>query len=125
VERLVNYFVPERYNVDLKIDKRQKTIGGVVKVVGEALAETVKFHAVGLEITDVTVNGKKAKYVADGELLTIEKVPIEKCDIEIHYNGKLNENMEGAYLSTYELDGKTETIVATQFESHYAREAFP
>lgn len=125
MERLLEYFVPERYNVDLKIDKHRKTIGGVVKVVGEALAETVKFHAVGLEITSVTVNDEKAKYVADGELLTIEKVPIEKCDIEIHYNGKLNENMEGAYLSTYEFDGKTETIVATQFESHYAREAFP
>ena len=33
--------------------------------------------------------------------------------------------MEGAYLSTYEYDGHVETIVATQFESHYAREAFP
>ena len=33
--------------------------------------------------------------------------------------------MEGAYISTYEYNGKTETIVATQFESHYAREAFP
>lgn len=33
--------------------------------------------------------------------------------------------MEGAYLSTYQLGDTTETIVATQFESHYAREAFP
>ena len=33
--------------------------------------------------------------------------------------------MEGAYLSTYEYNGETEKIVATQFESHYARECFP
>lgn len=39
-------------------------------------------------------------------------------------------SMEGPYLSTYqylvgENQTKTETIIATQFESHYARQAFP
>ncbi len=33
--------------------------------------------------------------------------------------------MVGAYISTYAIEGKEETIVATQFESHYARECFP
>ena len=43
----------------------------------------------------------------------------------IYYNGTLNENMEGAYLSTYDYEGEKEIIVTTQFESHYARQAFP
>ena len=125
MERFLDYFVPEKYVLDIAIDKHQKTIGGVVTVKGEVLNETVRFHAVDLKITDVLVNGEKVKFKADGEVLEILKLKPGEAEIVIHYNGMLNENMEGAYISTYEYKGKTETIVVTQFESHYAREAFP
>ncbi len=125
MERFLNYFVPEKYGLDLKVDKKQKAIGGVVTILGEVKAETIKFHAVRLKITDVIVNDKKAKFKADGEVLEVFEVLPGEAEIKIYYNGKLNENMQGAYLSTYEHDGKKEIIVATQFESHYAREAFP
>ena len=125
MERLLQYFVPEKYLLDLKIDKKAKTIGGKVVILGEALSETVKFHAVRLKIEDVVINGKKREFKADGEILEISKIVPGKVEITIYYSGFLNENMEGAYLSTYEYDGHIETIVATQFESHYAREAFP
>ena len=125
MERLLKYFRPEKYQLELDIDKYKKTIGGVVKVTGEVLNETVKFHAVRLEILQVLVNGTEKKYKSDGEMLTIFDVELGDSEIEIKYAGKLNENMQGAYLSTYEYDGKKEIIVATQFESHYAREAFP
>ena len=125
MERFLKYFVPEKYVLDLVVDKNAKTIGGKVVVSGEVKNEVVKFHAVNLEVTDVLINGEKCKFKADGEVLTISDVNLGNTEIEILYNGKLNENMESAYLSTYEHNGKTETIVATQFESHYAREAFP
>ena len=125
MERLIKFFKPEKYVLDLDIDKAKKTIGGKVTVSGEVLNEVVKFHAVDLKISDVVVNGKKHKFEADGEVLTIFDVELGLAEIEICYTGKLNENMQGAYLSRYEYEGKTETIVATQFESHYAREAFP
>ncbi len=125
MERFLDYFVPEKYILDLIIDKNAKTIGGKVVIKGKALAETVKFHAVNLKITDVLINNKKIKFKADTEKLEILEIPLGETEITIYYNGSLNENMEGAYLSTYEYEGKTETIVATQFESHYAREAFP
>lgn len=125
MEKLVKYFVPEKYALDLVIDKKAKTIGGIVTVEGAAKAENIKFHAVGLSVDQVTINGKKAKFeVVDG-VLTVFKVPRSDLVVEIGYHGHLNENMQGAYLSTYEYKGKTEVIVATQFESHYAREAFP
>ena len=125
MERLIDYFVPEKYILDLDIDKHVKTIGGAVTVEGQAKAENIKFHAVGLSIDSVLVNGEKADFeVADG-VLTVFKVPRSDLRVEIGYHGSLNENMQGAYLSTYEYRGKTEVIVATQFESHYAREAFP
>ena len=125
MERFIKYFVPERYVLDLKINKFKKTIGGVVKVTGETLDEVIKFHAVDLKISSVTVNDKKVKFEADGKVLTIFDIELGKSEIEIIYEGTLNENMQGAYLSTYQHEGKLETIVATQFESHYAREAFP
>ena len=125
MEKLVKYFVPEKYALDLVIDKKAKTIGGTVTVEGAAKAENIKFHAVGLSVDQVTINGEKAKFeVVDG-VLTVFKVSRSDLVVEIGYHGHLNENMQGAYLSTYEYKGKTEVIVATQFESHYAREAFP
>ena len=125
MEKLVKYFVPEKYTLDLAIDKKAKTIGGAVTVKGAAKAENIKFHAVGLSVDQVTVNGKKAKFEVIDGVLTVFKAPRSDLVVEIGYHGTLNENMQGAYLSTYEYNGKTEVIVATQFESHYAREAFP
>ena len=125
MERLIKYFVPKKYVLDLSIDKHKKTIGGVVTVTGEVLSAVVKFHAVDLKVSDVLVKGKKVKFEADGKILTISDLKLGESEIEIFYEGTLNENMQGAYLSTYEYKDKIETIVATQFESHYAREAFP
>ncbi|MBQ3441339.1 M1 family metallopeptidase [Candidatus Saccharibacteria bacterium] len=125
MERLISFFKPEKYILNLGVDKHEKKIGGVVKVTGEALSEVVKLHAVNLEILGVKVNSKQSKFETDGKILTVFDVPLGGVEIEISYVGKLNENMQGAYLSTYEYEGKTEKIVATQFESHYAREAFP
>ena len=125
MERLLAYFEPEKYILDLEVDKGRKTIGGVVTVTGVAKAETVKFHAVGLSVNSVVVNGKKADFETRDGVLSVFKVPRSEIRVEIGYEGGLNENMQGAYLSTYEYQGRTETIVATQFESHYVREAFP
>ena len=128
MERFLDYFVPERYKLDLFIDKHAKTISGTVEIIGKVLSETVKFHAVELEVEGVEIDGKVAGFddfeCANG-VLTLFKVPRDASCIKMRYHGSLNENMEGAYLSTYEYRGKTEVIVATQFESHYAREAFP
>lgn len=124
MEKFLDYFAPEKYILDIEIDKFKKTIGGEVTVFGEVLNETVKFHAVDLKISKVLVDGKVAKFKADGKVLTISGLKLGSSEIKIFYDGRLNENMQGAYLSTYEYNGKTETIVATQFESHYAREAF-
>lgn len=125
VERFLKYFVPERYVLELNVDKHAKTIGGIVKVFGEVISDTIKFHAVKLKILNVFVDEKEMKFENDGEVLSISGLKPGKVEIKINYTGNLNENMQGAYLSTYEYKGKKEIIVATQFESHYAREAFP
>ncbi len=125
MEKLIKYFIPEKYALEVEIDKHKKTIRGIVAVKGEAKAENIKFHAVSLSVDWVLVEGKKVDFELENGVLTLFKVPRSEIRVEIGYHGRLNENMQGAYLSSYEYRDKTEVIVATQFESHYAREAFP
>ena len=125
MERLLDYFVPEKYNLDLFIDKFHKRILGKVLITGSPKAENIKFHTVGLSIDKASIDGKKVDFEVKDDVLTLFKVPRNDFSVEIVYHGSLNENMEGAYLSSYNHNGEQELIVATQFESHYAREAFP
>ena len=125
MERLIDYFVPEKYDLDFCFDKEQKSFAGVAVVTGEVKQETIKFHAVNLDIKSVTANNKPMKYKVENDALVLFDMELGEAEIRISYDGVLNENMEGVYLSTYEHNGKTEKIIATQFESHYARQAFP
>ena len=125
MERLIKYFVPENYKIWLTLDKEAKRFEGEVLIAGEAKSDVVKLHAVGLSVHEVQVNGKPHEFEVQDGLLMVTGINAGEVEICVRYAGKLNENMEGAYLSTYEYEGKTETIVATQFESHYAREVFP
>ncbi|MBR0488233.1 M1 family metallopeptidase [Candidatus Saccharibacteria bacterium] len=125
MERLIKYFVPEKYELRFQFYLDDKKFGGTEEIVGEAKSEVIKLHAVNLRVSSVEVNGIALKYEVRDGILTIFDVPIGKIKISVNYEGIINENMEGVYLSTYEYEGQTEKIIATQFESHYAREAFP
>lgn len=134
MERLINYFIPENYQLNLKIDRKASTLAGEVKILGEVRKDTVKLHAVDMQIQDVwyrvadDMETNPAEFRYDGQTLEIPLDPALKelkVEIVVEYSTKLNENMEGCYLSTYEYEGREERIATTQFESHYAREAFP
>lgn len=45
--------------------------------------------------------------------------------LTLEFSGKIHEVMHGIYPCNYELDGEKKKLIATQFESHHAREAFP
>lgn len=45
--------------------------------------------------------------------------------VTIHYTGKITNPMHGLYPCYYEHDGVKKELLATQFESHHAREVFP
>ena len=126
VERFLNYFEPVEYMLNLDIKKKDRCIDGMAFVSGIAKTKKIKFHAVNLEIESVIVAGERDNFKYDGKVLEIFNVPTDdETQIVICYKARINENMQGAYLSTYEYKGRIEEIVATQFESHYAREAFP
>ncbi|MBX4191064.1 M1 family metallopeptidase, partial [Candidatus Saccharibacteria bacterium] len=48
-----------------------------------------------------------------------------KYQIEIEFTGEITEPMHGIYPCNFTLKGQKKQLIATQFESHHAREAFP
>jgi len=128
MDRLLNFFSPTSYKLTLEIDRHKETIQGKVLVTGIPTVESVKFHAVGLEIEQAGLAGEESNFNQHEDIL---ELPIDidligqSVTFEIIYRTKLNKNMQSCYLSTYQHRGIEERIATTQFESHYARECFP
>jgi Aminopeptidase N len=125
VERLIRGFVPDRYDLVLDIQKLDGNVFGKIEIIGEAKNNNIALHAKDLKIIKSQINSTEVDYAIDGDRLTLLGSIVGRVKIEIEYEFKLTNQMHGAYLSSYEHDGRKEVIVATQFESHYAREAFP
>ena len=126
MERLLDFFTPKAYTLDLFIDKHQKTIKGTVKITGKTKsADLLKLHSVGQTIDSFRINGETVDFTLENGILTASAAPRSDVTVEVGFHGPLKEDMQGAYLSTYQHEGVEERIVSTQFESHYARECFP
>ena len=125
MEQLLEYFKPKNYKLNLFIDKESETISGEEIISGVAKTEKIILHAVDMKIKDFKIDGAKVPFEYDKQIITAETKPADNVKISLKFEKKLNTNMQGAYLSTYKHKGKVEKIVSTQFESHYAREAFP
>ena len=128
MEQLAKYFTPELYEIELRINKDTEQVQGRVKIQGAAKSSTVKLHVKNLKINQLTINQRPVTFTEDAETETISftsKVSDAEISIEARYSLQLSHGMTGLYLSTYEYEGKTERIVSTQFESHYARMMFP
>ena len=125
MERLFGCFAPENYSLSLNINKTSRKVYGTAIITGTPKQKLVKFHAKNLNITSVAVAEKPINFKLEDDLLILENLGTEKVVITVKYTFLLNTNMQGAYLSTYQHEGKEERIVSTQFESHYARECFP
>src|SRR5574344_351108 len=130
MERLINFFNPANYKLDLNINKETEHVLGHVVITGEQRNEVIKFHSKNLQIKSVKVNGLNPSFVLNQDenilkIATTDFGTTASTIVEIEYEFNLTHNMEGAYVSTYNFENREEKIISTQFESHYAREAFP
>lgn len=127
---------------------------GRVQITGEPKAETIKLHAVEMKIQSVgfrpagwsdELQGsvQPCEFSYDNATLSIPVTDLmlrqlaaatpaaqgtnyqPGLELVIEFETKINRNMQGCYLSVYQYEGAEQRILATQFESHYAREAFP
>ena len=126
MEHLIDFFKPKHYKLDLFLNKHQKILKGTVKILGQIQKPgLLKLHTVGQDIDFLRIDGKKVDFKIEDCVLTALAAPLSDVEVEVGFHGPLNENMQGAYLSTYTYENREERIISTQFESHYAREAFP
>lgn len=130
VARLVDQFVPEHYDLSLTLEREARTFSGVVTIHGAttAGATSIAVHTKDLIIESVTFDGKEADFKAanNDELVIIHPdIKEGKHIVVIGFSGTITDAMHGLYPCYFDHDGVKKELLATQFESHHAREAFP
>ena len=145
VHQLINFFQPVGYMLTIEARPGQREFKGVVYIYGIKKAEFVRLHAKNLKFDEVRVNTGLAQVRQldndEIELRPDKEVDLdaeyanelrerwgEDCDtaIAIGFSGKISEtNMHGLYPCFYQQDSEQRELLATQFESHHAREVFP
>lgn len=127
VKHFIETFVPEHYDLFLDLNRADKTFSGKVTITGEAKTSKISLHQKDLTVEAVEVAGQARPFTLDkdNEALYIELEAAGPVVVTITYTGNITDNMTGIYLSYYTVDGVKKEIISTQFESHFAREAFP
>ncbi|MGE9903419.1 M1 family metallopeptidase [Streptococcus alactolyticus] len=127
VEHFIEKFVPENYNIFLDINRTEKSFSGNVAITGEALDNVISFHQKDLTIASVLLDNQNLDFKVDNqqESLSIDLPETGTITLMIEFSGKITDNMTGIYPSYYTVDGMKKEVISTQFESHFAREAFP
>jgi len=127
MERLIKYFIPENYQLELRVNKHTEEVQGHVVISGHAQKSKLKLHSRDLKISKILIDQKPVDFVldSDNQLLIVDSIEAKQATIDIRYTFKLSHSMIGMYLSTYRYQDREERIVSTQFESHYARMMFP
>ncbi|WP_162012332.1 M1 family metallopeptidase [Streptococcus sp. S784/96/1] len=127
VERLITKFIPENYNLFLDIDRPSKTFNGNVAISGEALDNQMSLHQKDLTITSVLLDNEKLTFHIDddNEAVHIDLPETGSLTLVVEFSGYITDNMSGIYPSYYTVDGVKKEVISTQFESHFARQAFP
>lgn len=130
VPRLYRQFIPDHYQLSLDLDRVNRAFKGIVTIRG-TLADGQKafsVHAKDLEITSVTLDGKAAEHTLQpsDELMIIHPdLTGGEHIVVIGFKSKITDAMHGLYPCYYTHEGAKKELLATQFESHHAREVFP
>ncbi len=142
VKRLFTQFQPKHYILEINPNRDTNDFSGHVIVVGKKLgrpSQRLTFHQVGLTITKVHVT----KHDKRGDI----EVPVDRINhhksfeevrlhskhmiypgdytVRLEFTGKITRPMNGIYPCFFEDNGQQKQLLATQFESHHAREVFP
>ncbi len=135
-------FKPEHYELNLSVDREKMTFSGHVTIDGNKVGRPAKrltFHQNGLKI--ITAEIIKHDKKGDEEILLSRvnthqsynevRLHTEKIlypgrySVKLEFSGKITRQMDGIYPCFFKVDGEEKMLIATQFESHHARKAFP
>lgn len=128
VTRLYELFEPSRYELSLSPNKTTLQFSGTVAIFGTLTPKqkTLRLHAKELVISEVAINASHRNFNldADNDELVVDLQDNDEGDIRVSiaFEGTITKPMHGLY-PCYARNG--DVILATQFESHHAREVFP
>src|SRR6266496_119784 len=129
-QRLFTYFHPTHYDLKLVLERQKRSFSGSVTIQGTLAepADEIILNAHKLQVHDAFIDGRKATArPADNDELHLELAHLTagSHEVVVEFGGKITDPMHGLYPCYFELDDKKEELLATQFESHHAREVFP
>lgn len=130
VTQLIDFFVPEQYSLTIDTTKPEDNFSGLVMIRGEVTSnnKTIRLHAKDLAIEYISINGNKSEW-QNGEndeiLIHHPNLTPGRHSIIVSFEGVISNSMHGMYYCNYTQEGKNKSLIATQFESHHAREVFP
>jgi aminopeptidase N len=137
VTRLYSQFQPTHYAIDLHPDRDSLTFKGTVIIKGKKVgppSKRIVFHQKDLKITSAKIiKNEKFPIERINLLKSADEVRLHSTQtlyggeytIELEFSGTISRQMNGMYPCYFKHDGKDKMLIATQFESHHAREAFP
>lgn len=125
VRRLLDHFAPTHYDIAIDIKRAERTFSGTVTLTGEALTEEIFLHTKDLSIVNATIDGTDTLYEFgdDDEMSFRTSTGIHT--ITVGFEGTITDQMHGMYPCYFTHDDTPHELIATQFESHHAREVFP
>lgn len=127
IQRLYETFQPDHYDLFLDISRENKLIAGKTKIHGQVTTTDVAIHQHDLVIETLKVNGQAVDFEVnnDQDQVTFKVDQAGEITVDVTYHAPLTDNMNGIYPSYYNVDGQAKQLVSTQFETYFARQAFP
>jgi puromycin-sensitive aminopeptidase len=126
----------------LEVDPEKMIFQGGVVITGKKTgrpSQRLTFHQKGLKIEEALIRRSDKKNPRTYDVARInnqdsyDEVRLHTDEmlypgeyvVTLNFSGKISRNMEGIYPCFFEQYDKEQKLIATQFESHHAREAFP
>lgn len=127
--RLTTIFSPQNYDLSLTLQRKARRFHGTVTISGQLhSSEYLSLHAKDLTIEKVLFDGKTADVSThDNDEIRVTHTDLTPGDhiVTLQFSGTITDAMHGLYPCYFEVDGEKKELLATQFESHHAREVFP
>ena len=142
-KRLYEEFHPDNYSLNLSPDRDKMSFSGQVTITGHRVgkpSQRLTLHQKDLRITSAKIKRFDKKRgelsveldrinthgkFSEVRLHTKELLYPGNYEIKIEFSGNITDQMHGIYPCRFKQDGKDQMLIATQFESHHAREVFP
>ncbi|MCA9346552.1 M1 family metallopeptidase [Candidatus Saccharibacteria bacterium] len=144
VNRLYKQFQPSEYDLFISLSQDKKSFKGKVTITGKKTGRPSKritlhqnrLRIASVKLTHIDKKNKQSeikisrllnhKSLNELRIHTDSTIYAGNYTIEIEYSGTITDNMDGIYPCNFsDHKGDPKQLIATQFESHHARDAFP